>query len=440
MVEFITKIRSLRPEDREIVKDVAHSIGIAEAMNEPLWLGDREHRTIYVNPVYEKLTGYSLEECIGQHADFCFDEESKKIIAEHHKLRKKGIASQYEGTILSKDGKKVPVLISGAPTETGGTIGIFINLTQIKKLTEQGKVAQQVLKHSTEAIVVLSKDRLITIWSNGARKVFGYKEEEILGKCIDIIIPAEEIENNQELLQTVEKIHHIKNIETHRLTKDGEIIDVSVSVTKVLDDKKKFIGYLVIYRDITEQKRTHTELQKRFEAIQDAYKELGLQKRQLDYLYEIINIATSSQDMETLENLIVSAFSLLTKADGVILRSYDEKRNVLKLKSCLGVSQKWWTKHQIPFENSISQEAFENKRPLIIDDIDTYHRHRGQALLKNHKFKTLISIPLFIGKKFIGSISLYANDSGKFRLIESEFLQNLGRQCSLALYAKILSK
>lgn len=440
MVELLAKIRNLRPEDQQTIKDVAHSIGIAEAMNEPLWLGDREHRTIYVNPVYEKLTGYSLEECIGQSADFCFDEESKKIIAEHHKLRKKGVASQYEGTILSKDGKKVPVLISGAPTETGGTIGIFINLTQIKKLTEQGKVAQQVLKHSTEAIVVLTKDRLVTIWSSGATRIFGYKEEEIIGKCIDTIIPSDEIESNQELLQTVEKTHHIKNVETHRITKDGEIIDVSISVTKVMDDKKKFIGYLVIYHDITEQKRTHSELQKRFEAIQDAYKELGLQKRQLDYLYEIINTATSSENMETLENLIVSAFSLLTKADGVVLRSYDEKKNTLKLKSCLGVSQKWWTKHQIPFENSISQEAFENKRPLIIDDIDTYHKHRGHSLLKTHKFKTLISIPLFVGKNFIGSISLYANNAAKFRFIESEFLQNLGKQCSLALYAKILSK
>lgn len=440
MVKLSTKIQALRPEDREMINKVAHSIGIAEAMNEPLWLGDKYHRTIYVNPVYEKLSGYSLEECIGKPADFCFDEESKRTISQHHKLRRKGVSSQYEATIVSKYGKKIPVLVSGAPTSTGGTIGIFINLTNIKKMAQKEKLAQLILKHSTEAIVILNQNREITLWNNGAKTVFGYKEDEVIGKSIDIIIPPEEVENNKELIDMVEKKNFIKNVETHRLTKDGEIIDVAVSVTKVMDEKKNFIGFLIIYSDITQQKRTNTELQKRFEAIQDAYKELGLQKRQLDYLYEIIDTATSAEKLDVLENLIVSAFSLLTKADGVVLRAYEERKDTLKLKACVGVSQKWWTKSQISFENSIAQEAFENKRPLIIDDIDTYHRHQGHKLLKIHKFKTLILVPLFVGSKFIGSISLYAADASKFRFIETDFLLNLGKQCALALFAKISNR
>lgn len=423
-------------ENLEIIEQVSHSIGIAQAMNECLWLGDKNHKTIYVNPVYEKTTGYSLRECIGQPSDFCFDKESKKTIAEHHKLRKGGESSQYEATIISKSGNKVPVLVSGAPTATGGTIGIFINLTKIKELGKQEKIAKQIMQNSEEAFVILGKDRKIQLWNTGARKIFGFKEEEALGEIVDLLIPKEERILNRSLIKEVEDKGYIKNVETRRQRKDGELIDVSISVSKVIDDNKKFIGYLVIYRDITQQKRNNNELQKRFEAIQDAYKELGLQKRQLDYVYEIVNAATSDDSLENLENLIVSAMCMLTKCDGVVLRKYEEKRGILRLKSGFGINKKWWDKSQIKYENSIAEDSFKNNRALIIDDIDSYQKHQGIPLLRSHKFKTLILLPLQINKKLLGTISLYATDPAKFRFIETDFLENIGKQCSLALFTK----
>ena len=298
MLREHTKIIPKKPEDRAILERVAHSISIAEALNECLWLGDKYHRTIYINPVYEKTSGYSLREAIGRPADFCFDEATKKTIAEHHKLRAKGISSQYEGIMVSKSGKKVPLLISGAPTTTGGTIGIFINLTRVKKLARQEKIAQQILRYSEEALVILDRNRKIKLWNNGATKIFGYKEDEILGKSISLLIPPNLNEENQELLKEVENRGHLKNRETRRAAKNGELVDVSLSVTKITDEKNHFIAYLVIYRDITHQKRIGTELQKRFETIQDAYKELGLQRRHLDYMYEIIDCATSKGGIE----------------------------------------------------------------------------------------------------------------------------------------------
>lgn len=423
-----------------IVQKVAHSISIAEAMNEPLWIGDKNHRTLYVNPVYEKVSGYSLQECLGKPSDFCFDEESKRRIAQHHLLRKKNMASQYEATMISKTGDRIPLLISGAPTSEGGTIGIFINLTKVKEMARQEKVGKLILQHSSEAIVVLDKDRKVKIWSKGAEKIFGWREEEILNKSIDAVIPRNLARPNKRFIDEVEEKIHIKNIETKRLAKSGVLLDVSVSVTKVVDDGGHFIGYLVIYNDITQQKKVNSELQKRFETIQDAYKELGLKRRQFDYMNAIVESASSMDSLATLENLIVSAICLLTKCDAAVLRNFQEKNKVLKLKACFGVDQKWWTKSQIGFENSIAEEAYKNKRAIIIDDIDSYPKHQGIRLLKSHKFKTLILLPLLIGKKFLGSISLYTSDPAKFRMIETDFLENMGKQCALALFAKMNTK
>ena len=431
-----SQILPQKKEYHEILNKVSHSIAIAGAINECLWLGDKNHRTIYVNPVYERTTGYSLQECIGQPSDFCFDEESKRIIAEQHKLRKKGVNSQYEATIVTKTGEHVPMLISGSPTTMGGTIGIFINLTKIKELTKQDKIAQQIMQNSEEAFVILSADRKIKLWNTGARKIFGFKENEALEKIIDIIIPQEESDHNRSLINEVENKGYIKNVETKRMRKDGSLVDVSISVSKVMDDHKKLIGYLVIYRDITQQKYNNNELQKRFEAIQDAYKELGLQKRQLDYVYEIVNAATSKDSLENLENLIVSALCMLTKCDGVVMRKYDKTRNTLRLKSGFGINKQWWDKSQIQFENSIAEQAFKKKRALIIDNIDSYKKHQGTPLLRTHKFKTLVLLPLIINNKLLGTISLYATDPAKFRFIETDFLENIGKQCALAIFAK----
>lgn len=423
--------------DIESIEQLVLSSNIAKNMNECLWVGDRNHRTIYVNPVFEKLSGYSLKEAIGKDCTFFFDKKGQDTIKKHHNIRKVGQSSQYEANLVSRNGKKSPLLISGAPTKEGGTIGIFTNLSKLKKLRQQEQIADHIVKNSAEAIVVLDKKRKIKLWNNGATKIFGYKEVEVLNKNIDIVIPEGQSDRNKNLLEEVEKKMHIRNIETKRKTKNNSLIDVSLSITKVTDKKDHFIGFLVIYHDITHEKRTNTELQKRFEAIQDAYKELGLQKRQADYMQEIIDLAVSETSIESLEKLIVSACCMLTKCDGVVLRLFDNKRKALKLKASIGVNPQWIAKSLITLENSLAEEAFLKKRAVIIHNVGSSQKHQGLKLIKSHGYKTLILLPLIVEKLFVGTLSLYTNDPAKFRFIEKDFLEKFAKQCSLAIYTKI---
>lgn len=429
----IPKAKNLRKSLERFVR----STNLANTMNESLWVGDEKHKTLYVNPVFEKISGYTLEECVGKDCDFWFDEEGKKTISNNHKLRKQGKSSQYEANMVSKTGKIIPLLISGGPTKAGGTIGIFTNLTKVKKLYDQKKISDQIIRSSTEAIVILGKDHRIRLWNTGAEKTFGYKEHDVFGKKLSsLIIPKELTEENKKIIDELEKKKFVRNFETKRTNKNGDKIDVSLSITKVTGAKGASKGYLAIYQDITQRKRVNTELQKRFEAIQDAYKELGIQKRQADYMNEIIDIATSNEGIEKVGKLIVSATCMLTKCDGAVLRLLDPKKKTLRLLSCLGVSHKWLDKSKIAIENSLAEDAFKTQRPIIIQDVDSSSKHQGIKLVKAHKFKALILIPLLIEGKPLGTLSMYATDPGKFRLIETEFLENFGKQCSLALYIK----
>ncbi|MCK9186546.1 MEKHLA domain-containing protein [Candidatus Gracilibacteria bacterium] len=423
--------------DRKILEEAVQSENIAEAMNECLWVGDKKHNTIYVNPTFEKTSEYTLDEAVKMYCTDFFDDEGKKIIEDHHKLRVHGVSSQYEATMVSKSGKRIPLLISGAPTKSGGTIGVFTNLTKLKKLAEKERLSNQIIRNSMEAIVVLDKNRKIQLWNTSAQKLFGYKEQEIINKSVDFIIPKEEEDTNKRLITEVEKNKVIRNYETTRLSKEGESIPVSVSVSKVTDEKDKFIGYLVTYRDISTQKRTSTELQKRFETIQDAYKELGFQRRQMDYIAEITESAISNSDLNSLLNLIISAIVLLSKADAAVLRLYNKKTKFLELAASLGVDEKWQSKSRIEFKNSIAEEACELKRPLLVDNVDSSELHKSKALAKTHKFKTLISIPLALESEYIGSLNIYSKNPEQFRLIETDFLQKFGQQCAMSIYTKL---
>ena len=94
--------------------------------------------------------------------------------------------------------------------------------------------------------------------------IFGYKRDEIIGKSAEIIVPSDLKKDFQKLLTIFKKEKSITNYETKRLTKDGELIDVSISASPLIDTKsKKIIGDIVSIRDLSEKllaKKSQKEL------------------------------------------------------------------------------------------------------------------------------------------------------------------------------------
>ncbi|MBT9332075.1 PAS domain S-box protein [Paracidobacterium acidisoli] len=105
--------------------------------------------------------------------------------------------------------------------------------------------------------VILSKDLTgrITSWNHAATRTLGYSEEEMVGASILRLIP-EELHDDEKII--LEKIRHgerIEHFETVRLTKGGERIDVSLSISPVRDASGEIIGASKILRDISTRKR-----------------------------------------------------------------------------------------------------------------------------------------------------------------------------------------
>ena len=80
-----------------------------------------------------------------------------------------------------------------------------------------------------EAIIARTLEGIVTRWNRAAERMFGYNADEVLGKSIDIIVPAANSKHEYEIVERIRRGERTEDYETRRLHKDGRIILVSVT-------------------------------------------------------------------------------------------------------------------------------------------------------------------------------------------------------------------
>ena len=112
-----------------------------------------------------------------------------------------------------------------------------------------------IVESSDDAILSKNLDGIITSWNLGAKRIFGYKAEEIVGESILKLIPPELHSEEPVIIGKIRRGERIEHFETVRLTKDGHRINVSVTISPVKDGQGQVIGASKILRDISGRKR-----------------------------------------------------------------------------------------------------------------------------------------------------------------------------------------
>ena len=116
----------------------------------------------------------------------------------------------------------------------------------------------RVVESSDDAIIGKSLDAVVQSWNAGAARMFGYTEQEIVGRSILLLIPLAMRAQELDLLSRVTHGQRVENYETKRLRKDGTTIDVSVSISPVLNRSGEIIGASKIVREINPERRERT--------------------------------------------------------------------------------------------------------------------------------------------------------------------------------------
>jgi PAS domain S-box-containing protein len=134
-------------------------------------------------------------------------------------------------------------------------IGSTLDITD-RKLTELSlSEFKSIVNSSDDAIISKTLDGIITNWNHSAEKIFGYTQEEMLGKTMQILMPADRQNEEVDILQKIAQGERIAHFETARRHKDGQLIDISATISPLIDERGRIVGVSKIARDISEQKK-----------------------------------------------------------------------------------------------------------------------------------------------------------------------------------------
>ena len=127
------------------------------------------------------------------------------------------------------------------------------DMNQILHMMEKLLHWAAIIDSSDDAIISKSVDGYITSWNKGAERLYGYTPEEIIGQPVSILMPPERKNDFPYIMKMLHEGKRVEHFETQRMTKDGRILHVSITVSPIRDVNGTIIGASKIARDITER-------------------------------------------------------------------------------------------------------------------------------------------------------------------------------------------
>ena len=239
------------------------------------WVGP-DGKILRANPTELKLLGFTEEEYVGHHvSEFHADAPViENILA---RLLRGDSVENYNVRLRRKDGAIRHVLISSNSLWEDGR---FIHsrcftrdVTDLKQTEEAKSHLAAVVESSDDAIVSKTLDGIILTWNAGAQRMFGYTAEEAVGKSVTLLIPPDRTNEEFSILERLKRGDRVDHFETVRRRKDGQLLDVSLSVSPIRDAQGAIIGASKIARDVTGRKQAEAALREAQARIHQAERE-----------------------------------------------------------------------------------------------------------------------------------------------------------------------
>ena len=170
----------------------------------------------------------------------------------------------HEMQILARGGDKKSVSATMSPIRDsdGQVIGAVLVMRDSEILRqeeiERARLAA-IVESSDDAIIAKDLNGVITSWNAAAEKMFGYTTDDIVGRSIMTLIPAELQHEEPTILGQIRAGNRVAHFETQRLHKSGKRIEVSLTSSPIRDHQGRVIGASKIVRDITTTRRQADE-------------------------------------------------------------------------------------------------------------------------------------------------------------------------------------
>jgi PAS domain S-box-containing protein len=258
---------SLRREAEEALRESEQRLRlITEASPVMVWMSGTDKLCYYFNKTWLQFVGRTLEQELGNGwAENVHPDDFDRCLQIYVRSFDDRCPFQMEYRLRHHSGQYRWILDSAVPRYASdgtfeGYVGGCLDIHEKKEASEaRGRLAA-IVESSDDAIVSKDLNGIVTSWNRQAERLFGYKEEEMIGSSILTIIPPELHPEEDIILSKIRSGEKIEHFETVRIAKSGQRIEVSLSISPVRDEYGNIIGAAKIARDIRQNKKIERAL------------------------------------------------------------------------------------------------------------------------------------------------------------------------------------
>lgn len=171
-----------------------------------------------------------------------------------------------------------------------------------------------IIEGSDDAIVSKDLNGIIQSWNGGARRLFGYAAEEVVGKSITILIPQDRLDEEPAIIAKIQRGERVDHFETKRRRKDGSLVDISLTISPIRNEHGVIVGASKIARDITERRVAQEQQQLLMGEMRHRVKNLFA----LAHAIVSISAKSSSSESDVIAN-VQARLSSLARAHELIM-------------------------------------------------------------------------------------------------------------------------
>jgi PAS domain S-box-containing protein len=252
---------------REIERRAAHLAAVVQSSDDAIASKDLDGIVQSWNAAAERLFGYTAAEIVGRSIRLIIPadrwHEEDEVL---RRVRAGERIDHFETVRQRKDGTFVLISLTVSPIF--GPNGKIVGASKIARdVSTQARLERErnrlgvIVDSSDDAIISNDLDGVIQTWNRAAERIFGFPADEAVGQSITIVIPDDQLHEEEEALARVRQGQRIDHFETVRRRKDGALIPISLTVSPIHDHAGRIVGASKTARDLSALRAYATTLE-----------------------------------------------------------------------------------------------------------------------------------------------------------------------------------
>ena len=303
-------------------------------------------------------------------------------------------------------------------------------------LQDYNAILAAIVDSSYDAIISKDLKGFIVSWNKAAEQIFGYSQEEVIGRHITLLIPLDRRQEEDEIIKNIQEGNKVEHFETIRLHKDGRELNISLTISPIRNREGVIVGASKIARDITLQKQVESERAEK--------------AAQLNLVNAVGKSILSELDLEAIIQKVTDATTKISGAafGAFFYNRYDDQGESYSLYAIAGVSKKAFENFPMPRNTAIFSKTFSGQGTVRSDDIRNepgYGRNSPHAGIPAGHLPVLsyLAVPVISQSgQVIGGLFFGHPKPGQFKEEHEKWVEAIATQAAIAidnaqLYAEI---